>query len=65
MEVAREILKQLGGNKFRMMTGAKNLVAGDNFLAMRIGRNSSNSNYLKITFRFLLKKIGNFGENGC
>ena len=49
MEVAREILKQLGGNKFRMMTGAKNLVAGDNFLAMRIGRNSSNSNYLKIT----------------
>ena len=49
MEVAREILKQLGGNKFRIMTGAKNLVAGDNFLAMRIGRNSSNSNYLKIT----------------
>ena len=36
MEVAREILKQLGGNKFRMMTGAKNFVAGENYLTMKI-----------------------------
>ena len=43
------ILKQLGGNKFRMMTGAKNLAGDENSLSMRIGRNSSNSNYLKIT----------------
>ena len=32
-----------------MMTGAKNLVDCGDALAMRIGRNSSNSNYLKIT----------------
>ena len=49
MRVAKTILEQLGGNKFRMMTGAKNFGARDNSLSMRIGRNSSNSNYLKIT----------------
>jgi len=49
MTVAKTILDQLGGNKFRMMTGAKNFGARDNSLSMRIGRNSSNSNYLKIT----------------
>ncbi len=47
--VAETILKQLGGNKFRMMTGAKNLGATEDSLSMRLGRNSSNSNYLKIT----------------
>ena len=47
--VAETILKTLGGNKFRMMTGAKNLAGDENSLSMRIGRNSSNSNYLKIT----------------
>ena len=49
MTVAKTILEQLGGNKFRMMTGAKNFGARDNSLSMRIGRNSSNSNYLTIT----------------
>jgi hypothetical protein len=49
MTVAKTILEQLGGNKFRVMTGAKNFGARDNSLSMRIGRNSSNSNYLKIT----------------
>ena len=47
--VAEEILRTLGGNKFRAMTGAKNFGGTDNSLSMRIGRNSSNSNYLKIT----------------
>ena len=47
--VAETILKTLGGNKFRLMTGAKNLAGDENSLSMRIGRNSSNSNYLKIT----------------
>ena len=47
--VAETILKTLGGNKFRMMTGAKNLAGDENSLSMRIGRDSSNSNYLKIT----------------
>ena len=49
MEIAKEILRQLGGKKIVVMTGAKNLGAGENYLSMRIGRNSSNSNYLKIT----------------
>ena len=49
MTVAKTILEQLGGNKFCAMTGAKNLVGDENSLSMRIGRNSSNSNYLKIT----------------
>ena len=48
-DVARIIWEQLGGNKFRVMTGAKNLLNTGDGLAMRIGRNSSNSNYLKIT----------------
>ena len=47
--VAETILKTLGGNKFRMMTGAKNFMGFSNGLVMKIGRNSSNSNYLKIT----------------
>ena len=49
MSVAKTILSQLGGNKFAVMTGAKNFVDCGDALSMRIGRNSSNSNYLKIT----------------
>ena len=49
MSVAITILNQLGGNKFRVMTGAKNFIGYENGVSMRIGRNSSNSNYLKIT----------------
>ena len=49
LKVAETILKQLGGNKFRVMTGAKNFGGTEDSLSMRIGRNSSNSNYLKIT----------------
>ena len=49
MSIAKTILEQLGGNKFRMMTGAKNLMGFENGLVMKLGRNSSNSNYLKIT----------------
>ncbi len=49
MTVAKTILEQLGGNKFRVMTGAKSFMGFADGLAMKIGRNSSNSNYLKIT----------------
>ena len=48
MKVAKTILKQLGGAGFVAMVGAKDLVVGESSLSMRIGRNSSNSNYLKI-----------------
>jgi len=49
MTIARTILDQLGGHKFRVMTGAKNFLDHGNALSMRIGRNSSNSNYLKVS----------------
>ena len=66
--VAETILKTLGGNKFRMMTGAKNLAGDENSLSMRIGRNSSNSNYLKITltlddlYEMEFCKLGRYGD---
>ena len=51
--VAMEILKQLGGNKFLAMTGAKNLVYDDNSLNMKLPKNMSQANYLKITLNSL------------
>lgn len=50
-EVAKEIFRQLGGNKFVMMTGAKNLCAGKNSLSMRIGRNSKSINGFRVTLQ--------------
>ena len=49
MTVARMILDQLGGHNFRVMTGAKNFLDHGDALSMRLGRNSSNSNYLKVS----------------
>ena len=34
MRVAKTILEQLGGNQFRMMTGAKKLAGDENSLSM-------------------------------
>ncbi len=47
--VAKEILAQLGGNKFVAMTGAKNLVDGGKFLAFKLPRAKDGINYVKIT----------------
>jgi len=47
-----EILKQLGGNKFLAMTGTKNLVYSakeNNYLLMKLTKNISGAQYLKIT----------------
>ena len=49
MTVAKTILDQLGGNKFIAMTGSKNFIGGDDFLSMRLARNKSGANYLRIT----------------
>eukprot|EP01049_Picozoa_sp_SAG25_P003291 SAG25_NODE_188_length_12354_cov_23.716116_13_plen_97_part_00 len=49
MNVAQTILSQLGGNRFAMMTGSKNFVAGQNTLSMKLSRNGSGGNYLRIT----------------
>ncbi len=48
MEVAYEILNQLGGNKFLAMTGAKHLIGTDNTLQMTLPKNMSKANRLKI-----------------
>ena len=53
MRVAKTILEQLGGNKFCVMTGAKNLGGTENSLSMKIGRNKTSSNYLKITLNMM------------
>ena len=47
--VAREILNRLGGHKFMVMTGAKNLVSDDNALMFRIPKAKDSINYVKIT----------------
>lgn len=47
--VAVEILKQLGGQRFIMMVGAKNLLAGDNKMSFKFMRNRSKANYCRIT----------------
>ena len=68
MSVAKEILNQLGGYKFRVMTGAKNFMGFSEGLVMKIGRNSSNSNYLKITLNSMdlydmeFAKVSRMGE---
>lgn len=51
-DTAAEILRQLGGARFIMMTGAKNLCSHPDergALSMRIGRNSKSVNYVKVT----------------
>jgi len=47
--VAKEIYKQLGGRKFSVMTGAKNLSSTENSLSFRIPRSKNSINYVKIT----------------
>jgi hypothetical protein len=47
-QVGKTILKQLGGNKFVVMTGAKNITADKNYLVFKIGRNASKATHVKI-----------------
>ncbi len=49
MSIAKEILRQLGGNRFIAMTGAKNFLDHGNALSFKIGRNSSRANKVKVT----------------
>jgi hypothetical protein len=52
MNIAQTIAQQIG-SKALFMIGAKNLVAGKNYLQMRIGRNVSGWNVLKIVLNGL------------
>lgn len=49
-DVAQTIYQQLGANRFVAMTGAKNLVGGENYLMFSIPRNMSPYNKVKITY---------------
>ena len=48
---AGEVLKQLGGNKFIAMTGAKDFLKDDNkqMITFKIGRNNKQINHIRIT----------------
>lgn len=50
MKIAQIILQQLGGNRFITMTGAKNLVGGENYLQFNIAANMTKNkiNMVKI-----------------
>jgi len=56
MEVYKEILNQLGGNKFLVMTGSKNLLYSSenpNYLSMHLTKNKIGAKYLKIELNSL------------
>ena len=48
---AGETLKQLGGNKFIAMTGAKQFSVGPKGMGFRIGRNAKSINYVRIDLK--------------
>ena len=50
-EIAKTIMQQLGGNQFVAMTGARQLVAVENGVRFRIGRNATRTNVVRITLR--------------
>lgn len=50
MSVAKTILEQLGGNKFIVMTGAKDLTDTGKGLLFRIGRNSAHINKVLVEY---------------
>ena len=45
---AAEILKQIGGNKFIAMTGAKGFTFSNKYMSFKIGRNSKGINFVRI-----------------
>lgn len=49
MQVANTILEQLGGRRFLVMTGSNNLVGSEHGLSMKLARNSTSANALRIT----------------
>ena len=51
--IANEIYRTLGGNRFRVMTGAKMMVSTENGIRMRIGRNKTNANFMEVSLNGL------------
>lgn len=49
IEVANTMIAQLGGNRFKVMTGAKNFTAGDNTLTFKVGSNAKGVTHVRVT----------------
>ena len=49
-DVAKEIIRQLGGNRFQSMTGAKKFIKDGKALFFKIGRNSKKINGIRIYY---------------
>lgn len=49
LTVAKNIIAQLGGQQFVLMTGCDKFVGDDNSVAFALRRNSSGGNHMKIT----------------
>lgn len=52
LAVAHTILQQLGGNRFKMMTGAKDFIGDESSLTFRIPRAKDGINKVKVTLDF-------------
>jgi hypothetical protein len=50
LEVAQTILDQLGGNRFVIMSGAKNLGAGTDYLSFGLGRNAGKVSHVIVKY---------------
>ena len=50
---ANETIKQLGGNRFIAMTGAKNFAFGPLGIGFKIGKNCKSINYIRINLNGL------------
>ena len=48
-EIANEILNQLGGKRFSVITGSREYMAGKNYLTFRPGKNSKKVTHVRIT----------------
>lgn len=48
---AKELMEQLGGNKFIAMTGASNISISDNGLSMKLGKNAGKATHLTISLK--------------
>jgi hypothetical protein len=50
VQIARTILEQLGGRKFRAMTGVKNLMRSENYVSMYLpnAKNKLKAKYLTV-----------------
>lgn len=53
MEIAATILSQLGGNRFKVMTGSKIFAAIENGLSMHLTKNMPGAKYLQVKLNSL------------